>query len=300
VSKSCRYEPVFTDTLQQWALHNNITLMATRPGKPKDKAPVENEVKLTYQRIYAPLRDRVFFSLNELNAAIKDQLTAHHSRPFQNKNCSRVQLFTKEEKPLLQSLPQSAYYIRHCVEAKVQKNYHILLGEDWHNYSVPFSYIGKTVKVVYDADTVEIYFEHKRIAVHTRSYKEHGITSVKEHMPQNHQHQWEKKGWDSEYFLGEAQKIGPNCFLYMGGLLKSRQFIEQIYKSCEGLLRLAKAYTSQRLEAACKRALKGYNFSYNTVKNILLNNLDILERTEQPFIFTMPAHDNLRGAEAYR
>jgi transposase len=299
VSKSCRYEPVFTETLQQWALHNNITLMATRPGKPKDKASVENEVKLTYQRIYAPLRDRVFFSLNELNAAIKEQLTEHHNQPFQTRTCSRLELFTREEKSVLGPLPDNSYYIRHTTEAKVQQCYHILLGEDWHNYSVPFSFIGKTVSVIYDADTVEIYFEHKRIALHARSYEEHGITTVKEHMPQNHQHQWEKKGWDSEYFLSEAQKIGPNCVLYMEGILKSRQFIEQIYKICEGLLRLVKAYGAARLEAACKRALKGCTFTYRTVSNILANNLDMLETTEPPYAFTMPVHDNLRGPEAY-
>ena len=132
VSKSCRYEPVFTDTLNEWALHNNIVLLAARPSKPKDKAPVENEVKLTYQRIYAPLRDEVFFSLKQLNAAITQQLKLHHERLFQKKNYSRLERFINEEKKLLQPLPAAAYYIRHSTQAKVQKNYHITLGEDWH------------------------------------------------------------------------------------------------------------------------------------------------------------------------
>ena len=138
VSKSCRYEPVFTDTLTQWALHNNIALLAARPRKPKDKAPVENEVKLTYQRIYAPLRDEVFFSLSALNAAIERQLLLHHTTPFQKKSCSRADCFAQEEKSLLQPLPQEAYLIRHSVGAKVQKNYHITLGEDCNTKVLPY------------------------------------------------------------------------------------------------------------------------------------------------------------------
>lgn len=298
VSKSCRYEPIFTDTLQQWALHNSITLMATRPRKPKDKAPVEGEVKLTYQRIYAPLRHQVFFSLGELNAAIREQLTSHHQQPFQKKPCSRAQLFAREEKPLLQPLPQGEFVIRHSVQAKVQRNYHITLGEDWHHYSVPFAYIGKGVSAVYDADTVEIYFEHRRIALHKRSYKPHGHTTLAEHMPESHRRYTEQRGWNSDYFTSQAEKTGPCCRQYIEGMLKQKQFTEQTYKGCLGVLRLQKAYGAERLEAACKRALKGGRFTYRTVHNILLNNLDTLD-AEPPSLFNLPRHDNLRGPEAY-
>lgn len=299
VSKSCRYEPIFTDTLQQWALHTNSTLMATRPRKPKDKAPVEGEVKLTYQRIYAPLRNRVFFSLSELNAAIVEQLGHHHRQPFQKKTCSREDIFQREEKPLLCPLPQSEFVMRHSVQAKVQRNYHITLGEDWHNYSVPFAYIGKGVSAVYDADTVEIYFEHRRIALHPRSYKPHGYTTLAEHMPESHRRYAEQRGWDGDYFTSQAENIGPCCRQYMEGMLKQKQFSEQTYRGCLGVLRLQKAYGAERLEAACKRALKGSRFTYRTLQGILSNNLDTLE-AEQPSLFNLPRHDNLRGPQAYQ
>lgn len=156
VSKSNRYEPVFTDTLIQWSLHNNTSLLAARVRKPKDKASVENEVKLVYQRIYAPLRDKIFFSLEELNVHIVEQLKEHHQRSFQKKDYSRYECFIKNEKILLQPLPPEKYIIKHIAKAKVQKNYHITLGENWHHYSVPFSFIGKTVNAIYDTDTVEI------------------------------------------------------------------------------------------------------------------------------------------------
>lgn len=298
VSKSCRYEPVFTDTIIQWSLHNNTTMVAARVRKPKDKASVENEVKLVYQRIYAPLRDKVFFSLAELNVHIVEQLKEHHRRAFQKKDYSRYDCFMKQEKPLLQPLPAEPYLIRHAVKAKVQRNYHITLGEDWHHYSVPFSFIGKTVNAIYDTDNVEIYYEHKRIALHVRSFKRQGFTTITEHMPESHQRYSEQQGWTSVYFLEQAGKVGPSAHLYMQGVLKARKITEQTYNACLGILRLVKSYTPVRVEAACKRALAGQSYNYTTINNILINNLDTLE-PGQLFLFDMPQHNNLRGPEAY-
>jgi transposase len=299
VRKSCRYEPVFTDVVSTWALHNHITPMAARVAKPKDKAPVENLVKITYQRIHAPLRDKIFFSLAELNDAIEKQLKLHHEQLFQKKALNRLQCFTQEEQPFLQSLPATPYYIRHSIQAKVQKNYHIVLGEDWHYYSVPFAYIGKTVSAVYDSDTVEVYFEHRRIALHRRSYKKHGYTTLKDHMPESHRRYGEQRGWNGDYFLEQAQKIGQHAHTYIDAILKGRQFKEQAYNSCLGILRLAKTYGNERMDAACKRALKGSVYNYRTIDNILKNGLDKQELAQQGDLFQIPAHDNVRGPKAY-
>lgn len=299
VSKSCRYEPIFSDTLIQWSLHNNTTLLAARVRKPRDKASVENEVKLVYQRIYAPLRDSVFFSLTELNAHIVEQLKVHHRCSFQKKDYSRLECFINQEKSLLLPLPADKYFIRHAAKAKVQRNYHLTLGEDWHHYSVPFSFIGKTVSVIYDTDIVEIYHDHKRIALHIRSFKPHAFTSIKEHMPESHQRYAEQQGWTAEYFLEQAIKTGSATHLYMEGVLKSKKIPEQTYNACLGILRLVRSYTAVRVEAACKRALNGQCYNYATINNILINNLDTLE-PEQLSLFVMPKHNNLRGAQAYK
>jgi transposase len=298
VSKSCRYEPVFTETLQQWGLHNNIMLTAARVRKPKDKAPVESEVKFIYQRVYATLRNLTFFSLKELNIHICQQLSLYHNRPFQKKDRCRMDCFTGEEQLLLQSLPATSYEIKHTAQAKVQKNYHVTLGEDWHHYSVPFNNIGKTITAVYDSDIVELYYQNTRIAIHTRSFKPHAYTTIKEHMPQNHRYYTEQRGWDGQYFTDQALLIGPNTHQYIVEVLKARYLTEQTYNGCLGILRLAKAYTPVRLEAACKRALTGKTFNYSTVNKILSNNMDTLE-TIQGALFTMPEHTNLRGPKAY-
>jgi transposase len=300
VNKSCRYEPVFTDAMQQWALHNNITLQAARVRKPKDKAPVEAEVKLSYQRIYAPLRDEVFFSLEELNAAILIKLSEHHHRPFQQKKDNRLTHFTELEKPCLHPLPPASFIIHHAIEAKVQKNYHIILGEDWHQYSVPFSFIGKKVQAVYDTDTIEVYYKHERIALHRRSYKRHGYTTLLEHMPEGHKRYMEQKGWDADYFLARADKVGPCCRQYVEKILESRKFTEQTYNACLGILSLEKQYGPMRIEAAAKRALKGRSFNYRTMKDILCSGLDKKEQNDGPDLFAPPLHENVRGPEAYQ
>lgn len=300
VTKSCRYEPIFSDALVQWAQHYNITLLATRVARPQDKGAVENEVKIAYQRIYAPLRDHVFYYLDELNLAISKQLALHNEKLFQLKDHSRLQLFEQQEKPMLNPLPAQPFVIKHQVLAKVQKNYHITLGENYHHYSVPYQFIGKQVSAVYDTDIVEIYHQHQRIALHRRSYKKHDFTTVSDHMPAGHQHFYEQQGWTPAYFLNQAIRIGPAVHQYMDEVLKARAFTEQTYNACRGILRLHNQYGTQRLQTACSRAMKGQVFNYRTIQNILVGNLDQLDQDPEPDMFRIPDHQNLRGPGSYQ
>ena len=185
-------------------------------------------------------------------------------------------------------------------QAKVQKNYHITLGENYHHYSVPYQFIAKQVSAVYDTDIVEIYYLHQRIALHKRSYKKHDFTTVAEHMPAAHQGFYEQQGWTPVYFLNQAMRIGPAVHRYMDEVLKARAFTEQTYNACRGILRLHNQYGSQRLEAACLRALRGQVFNYRTIQNILVSNQDQLIDSPQQDLFRMPDHPNLRGPESYQ
>jgi len=300
VIKSCRYEPLFSEALQQWSLHYNITLLATRVRRPKDKAAVENEVKIAYQRIYAPLRDELFYNIDQMNEAIDHQLSIHNEKLFKLKDYSRHQQFKKVEESLLQPLPEASFVIKHKVVAKVQKNYHITLGENYHHYSVPYQFIGKKVSVVYDTDIVEIYYQHKRIALHKRNYRKHDFSTMGTHMPQGHQHFFEQQGWTPTYFLSQAILIGPDVHRYMDEILKSRAYTEQTYNACRGILRLSKQYGVLRLQAACSRALTGNVFNYKTIQNILIRNHDKLQDGQQPEMFRLPDHPNLRGPDTYQ
>ena len=297
VTKANRYEPTFTEAMDYFGRHYGLTVMAARVRKPRDKASVESAVSIAYKRIYAPLRDQNFYSLAELNHAIRIQLEKHHAWNFKGRNYSRKMFFESEEKHLLKPLPENKYVIKHTAMAKVQKNYHIILGEDFHQYSVPYTLIGKTVKLIYTGDLVEIYQDHTRIAFHSRNYKKYGYTTLQSHMPSNHQHMAQRKGWDADTFINRADAIGPSAKHFISRILSSKVFPEQTFNSCLGIFRLGKQYGNDRLEAACKRAAQSPYANYGIIQNILKNNLD---KTIQPEINFIPDHDNIRGSTNYQ
>lgn len=299
VKKSNRYEPVFSDICEQWALHYNIELTATRVAKPKDKPSVENMVHIAYMRVYAPIRNDIFHSLDELNQSIMACLDRHHAIPMQKHTYSRMERFEEEEKPLLRALPTEPFVIKHVAKAKVQKNYHVILGEDWHQYSVPWQYIGKQVKIIYDIEEVEIYLNLSRIAVHKRNARKHGYSTMEEHMPEKHKKYQQTKGWDTDYFLGKSREIGECSSQVMARVLRSKVFTEQTYNACLGLLRLSERFGSDRFEMACKRALTAPRITYGLVNNILTNNLDKQNEEQMQLFSTIPDHENIRGAKAY-
>jgi len=300
VKKANRYEPSFDELAQQWSVHYNTTLTATRVAKPRDKAGVESSVNTAYYRVYAPLRNHHFHSLAELNQAVLERThTLNHSK-YQGKNYSRYDKFIRLEQPLLRPLPDEAFVPKTARTAKVAKNYHVMLGEDKHFYSVPHQYIGKQVSLVYDTQNVEIYLDHQRIASHWRDTRSNAYSTTAEHMPPNHQHYMEQRGWDEEYFLKKSSSIGKNTEAAIREVLKQKTFIQQTYRSCLGIIRLADKYGKSRLEAACARALS-YNakVTYGALNNILLKNLD-QQPVQTTLEFSLPEHENLRGAGTYQ
>jgi len=298
VDKNHRYEYKFQELADQWAVHYKANLLATRPRKPKDKPSVEGSVHLSYLRIYARIRNEEFYSLQEINKRIRDNLVSYNQTSFQKLPGSRNEQFLQIEKPLLKPLPQDPFTIKHITAGKVQMNYHIILGEDKHQYSVPYQYIGQATKIIYDESTVEIYIGLKRVAFHKRDYRVHGYTTLPEHMPEKHLRYNETLGWDAEYFLSLASKIGENAVEVFKKILASKDFIEQTYNACIGLKRLSNIYGPMRFETACQRALKGSRITYGMIKNILENNLD-KQAIPEPSLFHIPDHENIRGSQNY-
>ena len=299
VQKTNNYEPTFNLLCEQWSTYYNTTLSAARVAKPKDKPTVEGMVHISYMRIYAPLRDETIHSLKELNQRILVCLDKHNHTLFQKRSYSRYDRFMQDEFSLLKELPLHPFVIKHTAMAKVQMNYHVTLGEDYHHYSVPFQHIGKHVKLVYDEDVVEVYLGLVRIAVHIRNFKKHDYTTLDEHMPKNHQFHKEAKGWDSDYYLRQAKETGPNAYEITRRILKSRDFIEQAYRSCMGLLRLTGQYGQERFENACKRAIPASRVGYKMIANILEKGLDKQSDDELFPSTNLPDHENIRGPEAY-
>jgi len=299
VKRSDRYEPAFEDLAHQWSLYFGTTMMATRVRKPRDKASVESHVNVVYNRIYAALRNRVFHDIDQMNHALWEELDRMNSRKMQQCNYSRYDRFTLHERPLLLPLPAEPFLPKTKVQAKVQRNCHVTLGQDWHHYSVPYQHIGKTVDIVYDTDHVEIYLNVVRIATYRRNYVRNGHTTLKEHLSEGGRYYTRIKGYDREYFIAKAGGVGEYTVTTVTKILDQKIFVEQTYNSCLGLLRLRDKYGNDRLEAACQRVLSGSRVTYMMVKNILERNLDKAP-LQTDIAFTLPEHENIRGESSYQ
>ena len=299
VVKADRYEPSFDVLAEQWALHYNTTLTAARVRKPRDKASVESGVNTTYYRIHAPLRNKIFHTLNELNTGLSQENEKLNRANFQGQDYSRLDKFLSLEKDCLQPLPEMPFIIKNSQSCKVRPNYHVKLREDEHFYSVPVKYIGQQINIIYDADNVEVYLKnYQRIASHKRNYRPGEYTTIPEHMPVSHQQYLKQQAWNEDYFLIQAERIGENTHAAIKVILKNKVIIEQTYESCKGTLSLAKKYGNERLEAACKRALQGSKITYTILKNILNRNLD-KAALQTAIEFNIPVHSNLRDPEDF-
>ena len=298
VSKADRYDPTFTEFCQQWACHYSTAMMAARVARPRDKAKVENGVRLAYYRIFAPLRNQTFTSLMALNQAILEKVNAHNDKCFQNRDYSRRTLFENEERIHLADLPKMPFDMFWVTKSKVARNYHVTVGKDMHYYSVPYQLIGKYLSVQYTADTVEIYHGQERVAFHKRSMKRYGYTTLGAHMPSSHKGYELSQQWDEQYFLNEAQKVGPMTHSFVKRMLSGRTYSEQAFNACKGLLRLQKKYSPLRLEAACQRMSESATLSYKVVENILSRGLDALSAIPLTTEKILP-NDNIRGSAAY-
>lgn len=296
VTKSSRYEPKVNEDFADFAAYYETAVLPARAYKPRDKAIVENAVRIIYTRVFAPLRNETFYSRSELNKAILEQLKSHNDMSFRGRDYSRHSLFEEIEKHQLKALPSKRYEIKRSAKATVHKNSHIYFGKDKHYYSVPYQHIGKQVKVIYSDSTVEVYHQQELLTVHTRTKQKYGYTSIKEHMPSHHRFVSE---WSSEKFIQWAAQIGDYCKALIIKILNKKQHPEQSYKSCLGILHLAKKVGNVRLDNACKRALDYGAHNYNIIERILKNGWDTLDEDveQQPDI---PSHNNIRGSNYYK
>jgi len=296
VTKAHRYDPDINVNYQHLSEHYGFAIVPARVYEPKDKAKVESAVGCVEKQILAPLRHITFTSIAEINAAIKPRLAAFNQQSFQKMKTSRQELFETLDKPALKPLPPDRYQYADWQWAKVNIDYHVAFKD--HYYSVPYQYIGKKILLRTNAQTVECFYDNKRIAAHQRSFVNYGFTTIKEHMPLNHQ---EHAEWTPERLHRWAGKIGINTQAFIDELIRSRPFAQQAFRSCLGLLRMAKRFSEERLEKACSIALSVGATRYQHVESILKNGLDKLPQATQTQLHPVVAnHDNIRGAAYYQ
>lgn len=251
VSKNTRYETILNPTYQEMAEHYGTAIIPARPLSPKDKAAVEGTVGNITTSVLAPLRNRQYFSLIDINEDIFRLVNAYNNKPFQKKEESRASRFV-EEKPFLLPLPAYPYELAVWKTAKVQFNYHVEVNGKY--YSCPFEYIGMNVNIRISQKIVEIFYKGTRLISHMKLGDEDGeYSTVFEHMPRDHQ---KYSLWNSDKFRKWAETIGENTYNTVCYFLSSSLVEEQGYKNCMALVKFTEKYSEEQLETACQQCLQ--------------------------------------------
>jgi len=293
VSRTCRYEPDLSPTYQDMAEHYGTAVIPARVAKPKDKAKVEAGVLLVTRWITAALRHHTFFSIREVNDKIRELLERLNTRKFKKLDSTRKELFETLDKPSLLPLPQTRYEYAEWKKARVHIDYHIEV--DGHFYSVPYQLVGKQVEARLTAQTVAVIYKGNRVATHRRRYEKGRFTTLPEHRPEKHRKYCE---WTPDRIIQWAEKTGPETAALVEHILTGRTHPEQGYRSCLGILSLAKKYSRERVEAACKRANAIKAYSYKSVKSILETGFDRQPLPEEREVKPIE-HENIRGEGYY-
>jgi len=294
VTRAHLYDPDINPTYQEFASHHGVAVIPARVRRPKDKAKAEVGVQIVERWILAALRNHTFFSLTELNRAIRKLLERLNTRSFKKLPGCRLELFTSLDQPALKPLPATAYTYAEWKKVRVHIDYHVEVKG--HYYSVPYQLAKKQLDARITEHTVECFYNNKRIASHVRSNRKGGHTTLREHMPKSHQQYGD---WSPDRFIRWAEKMGPATVQTITAVLSSRHHPQQGYRTCLGILRLSQSYGEGRLEAACGRALLLGTCRYKSIESILKHGLDRKPIPEQQDLNLPEDHDNIRGPSYY-
>jgi transposase len=294
ISKACFYEPTVNRTYADMAAHYHTAIIPARPYKPRDKAKVEVGVQVVQRWILARLRNRRFFSLTELNRAIRELVDNLNDRPMRGWGTTRRALFEQLDRPALLELPPTPYEYADWKRCRVNLDYHIKIAK--HLYSVPFRLLRQEVEARITAKTVEIFHRGKLVATHLRSLRPYRPSTVADHMPSSHRRY---RDWTHERIQREAATIGDDTAALVEIVLRSRPHPEQGFRFCIGILGLRKRYSAERLDAACAKALTLGTRSYGSVAAILKNKQESKTAPQREADQPSLLHDNIRGPGYY-
>lgn len=298
VIKADRYEPELNRLMEDFANHYGITVIPARPIKPKDKAAVENEVKIIYRRVYAKLRNHTFFSIEEINQAFAQKVREHNQTRQQQKEYCRQEKFLAEEKPLLKELPKEAFHVKYYASLKVALNNCVYLARDKHYYSVPYQYIGRQAEVIYTRSLVRIYVTGECVATHKRTVG-YGYTTEKEHMGSAHNFYQSRS---PEFYIKRAAKYSDMLAKLFTAIFKGERVPEVMYRRCDGLLSLQRKTDPVVFEHSCRYALENNILALSSIKRIIDNKAymhELLQHEGREDENKNIKHTNIRGKTYY-
>jgi transposase len=294
VIKACLYDPQVNRSYAEMAAYYGSSVLPTRPRRPRDKAKVEAAVRIVERWLLGRLRHRIFYSLTEVNASIAALLAdLNDRRVLRRVGCSRRQLFEQVDRPALKSLPAERYVYAEWRIRRAGLDYHVEI--DRHYYSVPWRFAREQVEARITANTIELFRKGERIAVHRRSSGNGKHSTLPEHMPSAHRR---FADWTIERIKREASALGSDAALLVEKILAERPHPEQGFRACLGIIRLAKGFGRERVDAACGRALEIGARTYGSVRSILDNRLDQAPSSRATSVKPIE-HPNIRGPRYY-
>jgi transposase len=294
VTAAHRYEPAINRTYADLARHYGAVVIPARVATPTDKPKVEVSVQIAQRWVLAALRHQTFFTLADLNAAIRGRVDAINDRPMKVVGLSRRTLFDQLDRPALIPLPPARYELAEWKACRVNIDYHVEVAHNF--YSVPYQLVHERVEARFTQGTVEVFFHGRRVASAARLPGRGRFVTQAEHMPRAHRAHAE---WTPSRLIAWATQTGPATGRLVAGILEHRPHPEQGYRACLGLMRLGRVHGADRLEAACHRAAHLRSYRYRTVEQILINQQDRLPLDEAAPARAALTHENLRGATYY-
>ena len=287
---------VFNENYAELSRYYNFAIEPARVRKPQDKAKAEQGVQGIQRWILARFRHRSFFSVDEINQAISELLDIYNNKIIKRLGKSRTDLFEENEKKFLGELPANRFIYKELKIATVNIDYHVELNRCF--YSVPFKYLKEKVELKYSNSLVEIYYKLKLIATHPRLYRINDSSTMKEHMPLNHQYQNEKM--NPQRLITWGSNIGNDAKEFVETRLEEAQYPEKVYRSLIAILSLGKLYGKIELNLALSYALKIDAKSVKSVESILSKKLYLqaVNNTNNNQLFNN--HGNIRGSDYYK
>ena len=294
VIKADRHCPTLNKAFEQLACHYSCVVNPARALHPKDKALVEDAVKLIYRRVYAPLRDRTFYDIATLNHAIAELVKAHNEKRMQTADYSRQERFLAIDKPNLQPLPPTRFELIRSVQVKVGNNGCVQLGTDRHYYSVPYKHIGRNATIRYTGRMVNVFIDGECVATHQREKRKGGYSLVDEHLAS---HCKDYRSRSPQYYIARAGQVSERFKCVMERLFASGGAPERYYRRADALLSISRVAERELFDTACQIAVDRDRCDPFYIKALVNSGCNGLKKAED---YSMPEHDNIRGASQYR
>ena len=233
VSKCHLYDPDLNPNYTEMARHYETAIVPARPYRPKDKALVEGAVKIVMRLFRWRYRRRTFTSLAEIREALLETVNIINLKVHTRFKVSRRERFEEIERVKLKPLPSVGFESVDVKDVVLHADCTVQIESIY--YSAPHCFRGKLLRARVSENTVEIFFESERVALHARCRKRDGRRVINnDHLPENSRAYREAT---PQNILNQAKFISANLSILIGELFE-KEALGNI-RLAQGLIRTA-------------------------------------------------------------